>query len=198
MRKVPKQARSKQMVERILAAGREVLIADGYDAFSTNRVASRADVSPGSLYQYFPDKASILDMVIDRYWDEVAEQIAASLADQISETGPTLVRSTADALVAALESNSALLAVVARELPLQMNGERLQALERQVRSLTSAMLGVRPVGMHRPSPQVASWVVLMAVQNLAIRWVLDQPTDITREELIDEMEALVIGYLAHR
>lgn len=198
MRKVPKQARSKQMVERILAAGREVLIADGYDAFSTNRVAARADVSPGSLYQYFPDKASILDMVIDRYWDEVAEQIAASLADRVSETGPTLVRSTADALVAALESNSALLAVVARELPLQMNGERLQALERQVRSLASAMLGVRPAGMHRPSPQVASWVVLMAVQNLAIRWVLDQPTDITREELIDEMEALVIGYLAHR
>jgi len=185
------------MVERIIAAGREVLVKDGYDAFSTNRVAATAGVSPGSLYQYFPDKASILDIVIARYWDEVADRVARSLADRMGDTGPTLVRNTADALVDALESDRVLLAVVARELPLQANGERLAALERQVRGLTTALLGVRPVGMHRPSPQVASWVVLMAVQNLAIRWVLDQPDDITREQLVEEMEALVLGYLAH-
>ncbi|WP_235734429.1 TetR/AcrR family transcriptional regulator [Nocardioides alcanivorans] len=196
MRKVPRQARSRQMVERIITAGRDVLVADGYDAFSTNRVAARAAVSPGSLYQYFPDKGAILDVVIARYWDEVAELVAASLADRVAETGPTLVRSIADALVAALEADRTLLAVVARELPLQLNGDRLEALERQIRVLTSALLGVRPVGMHRPSPQVASWVVVMAVQNLALRWVLDQPAGITREQLVDEMEALVVGYLA--
>lgn len=198
MRKVPRQARSKEMVERIIAAGREVLVSDGYDAFSTNRVASRAGVSPGSLYQYFPDKGSILDVVIDRYWDEVAEQVARSLGDRVSETGPTLVRSTTEALVEALESNRELLGVVARELPLQLNGDRLRALERQVHGLASALLAARPEGMRRPSPQSAAWVLLMAVQNVAMRWVLDQPADISREELVDEMEALVLGYLAHR
>lgn len=196
MRKVPRQARSRQMVERIVTAGRTVLIDDGYDAFSTNRVATRAEVSPGSLYQYFPDKGAILDVVIDRYWDEVADQVARSLADRLGETGPTLVHQTHDALVAALEADPALLGVVARELPLQANGERLQALERQVHRLATAMLGARPVGMNRPSAAVTSWVVLMAVENIAIRWVLDRPTDISRERLLEEMDALVLGYLA--
>ena len=105
MRKTPRQARSRAMVERIVAAGRAVLVQDGYDAFSTNRVAAAAGVSPGSLYQYFPDKAAILDVVIDQYWTEVADSVAASLADRIGEFGPGMIRATADALVAALEAD---------------------------------------------------------------------------------------------
>lgn len=195
MRKAPQQARSRETVERIVAAGRQVLVADGYDAFSTNRVAAAAGVSPGSLYQYFPDKASILEVVIDRYWAEVADRVAASLADRIGEAGPAMVRATADALVAALEADRALLRVVAEELPVQRNRERRTVLERRVRELVTTYLAARPDSSRRPSPAVASWVVVLAIENLALRWVLDQPGTVTREALLDEMVALVSGYL---
>jgi AcrR family transcriptional regulator len=54
-RKLPAQPRSRETVQRILEATARVLIADGYDAASTNRIAAEAGVSPGSVYQYFPN-----------------------------------------------------------------------------------------------------------------------------------------------
>lgn len=196
MRKAPQQARSREMVERIVAAGRTVLIERGYDAFSTNRVATVAGVSPGSLYQYFPDKAAILEVVIDRYWEEVADRVAASLADRIGEFGPAMVRATADALLTALEADRELLRVVAEELPVQRNRERRAALERRVRELVTTYLAARPGTSTRPHPAVTAWVVVLAIENLAMRWVLDQPETVTREQLLDEVLALVGGYLS--
>ncbi len=194
MRKQPRQARSRQMVERLVDAGREVLLADGYDAFSTNRVATAAGVSPGSLYQYFPDKAAIVEVVIDRYWDEVAGRVASSLTDRISETGPAMVRDTADALVSALEADPALLRVIAEELPVASNRHRRASLEQRVRELMAAYLAARHGASRRPDPSVAAWVLVIALENLAMRWVLDEPP-ISRDRLLDEIVALVGGYL---
>lgn len=180
------------MVERIVSAGRAVLVSVGYDGFSTNRVASRAGVSPGSLYQYFPDKAAILDLVIAQYWEEVAERVTASLADRVALTGPALIRSTTDALLSALEADRELLRVVAEELPPSRNNARRLALERRVRELVTTYLAIRPSA--RPDPAAAAWVVVLAMENLALRWVLDQPA-VPREQLLDEVVALLGGYL---
>ncbi|KAA1419668.1 TetR/AcrR family transcriptional regulator [Nocardioides humilatus] len=182
------------MVERIVEAGRQVLVEDGYDTFSTNRVAAAADVSPGSLYQYFPDKASIVAVVVDRYVDETSELVAAALSDRITELGPAMVRDTADALLAALERDPALLRVVYEELPLGRTHARLTQVERQVRHLAAAYLGARPEINHRPDAAAAAWIMVLAIENLAVRWVLDRP-DLTRDQLLDEMVALIAGYL---
>lgn len=180
------------MVERILVAGREVLVRDGYDAFTTNRVATAAGVSPGSLYQYFPDKSAIVTVVIDRYWDEVAERVAAALADRIGGEGPAMVRDVGDALLTALEADPALLRVVAEELPLRASLERRTALERRVRELVATYLLAR--GVSGRDPSAAAWVLVLAVEHLSTRWVLDRPS-ISRDQLLDELVALVGGYL---
>ncbi|WP_220793175.1 TetR/AcrR family transcriptional regulator [Nocardioides stalactiti] len=194
MRKQPRQERSRQMVERIVAAGREVLVERGYDGFSTNHVATAAGISPGSLYQYFPNKAAILDEVVDRYVAESAEQVTSAMSDRITALGPDLVRDVADALVAVLEADRALLRVVAEELPLARSRARLTALERQVREVSTAYLAARP-DLHRRPPAAAAWVMVLAIENLAVRWVLDQPAAVSRDQLLDETVALVSGYL---
>jgi AcrR family transcriptional regulator len=60
LRKQPKQARSTDLVAAILAAAVQVLKQEGATRFTTARVAEKAGVSIGSLYQYFPNKAAIL------------------------------------------------------------------------------------------------------------------------------------------
>lgn len=67
-RKTPKQARSSRLVEAILQAAVRVLERDGAAGFTTIRVAERAGVSVGSLYQYFPNKAAILFRLQQDEW----------------------------------------------------------------------------------------------------------------------------------
>ena len=196
MRKQPRQARSRAMVERIVTAGRQVLADEGYDALTTNRVAAVAEVSPGSLYQYFPDKAAILDEVIDRYWSEVSERVSASLAAGIDGSGNDVAsaRAITDALLTALETDPNLLRVLSEELPAARNRARRASLEGRIRDVLSTYLALRTDISRRAEPRLSSWVVVIAIENLALRWVLDEP-DFDRDLLIDEIVALVGGYL---
>ena len=72
MRKEPRQSRSRVTVEAILDAGARILSDEGWAAFTTNRVAEVAGVSIGSLYQYFPDKLSLVDAIRSRHLEEPA------------------------------------------------------------------------------------------------------------------------------
>jgi AcrR family transcriptional regulator len=73
LRKQPKQARSTELVAIILEAAIQVLEKEGAHRFTTARVAEKAGVSVGSLYQYFPNKASILFRLQSEEWRETAE-----------------------------------------------------------------------------------------------------------------------------
>ena len=194
-RKVPQQKRSREMVERILAAGRTVVLRDGYDAASTNRIAAEAGISPGSLYQYFPNKDSVLSAIVGRYSDDVAARITAALADRFDETGPEMVRATLEALLDALEDNAELLRVVADELPRNENRVRAEALEERVTGLVSAYLAARPPQMRTNlPPTAAAWILVRAIENLTVRYVLDRP-QIDRATFVSEVEQLVTAYL---
>jgi AcrR family transcriptional regulator len=70
LRRVPQQARSRARIEDILDAASELLASGGPEGLSTTRIADRAGISVGSLYQYFPDKGSIVDALARRYLDE--------------------------------------------------------------------------------------------------------------------------------
>lgn len=59
-RKVPVQARSRKTYDAILKAAGQILMQEGQAGLTTNRVAERAGVSIGSLYQYFPNKHVIV------------------------------------------------------------------------------------------------------------------------------------------
>ncbi|HVN27197.1 MAG TPA: helix-turn-helix domain-containing protein, partial [Candidatus Binataceae bacterium] len=72
-RKSASQERSRATVDALLEATARVLIKEGYDRASTNRIAEVAGVSIGSLYQYFPSKEALVAAVIDRHTEEIAE-----------------------------------------------------------------------------------------------------------------------------
>ncbi|HEV7307579.1 TetR family transcriptional regulator [Ensifer sp.] len=81
-RKVPKQTRSNELVKAILQAAVQVLQEEGAQRFTTARVAERAGVSVGSLYQYFPNKAAILFRLQSDEWRETSGLLAAILSDR--------------------------------------------------------------------------------------------------------------------
>jgi AcrR family transcriptional regulator len=83
LRRVPRQARSRERLARMLDAAEALLVADGAGALTTTRVAEAAGVSVGSLYQYLPDKEAIVEALAGRYLAEF-EVLMEALAEEAS------------------------------------------------------------------------------------------------------------------
>jgi len=81
-RKTPRQARSNELVAAVLDAAIQVLEAEGAQRFTTARVAERAGVSVGSLYQYFPNKAAILFRLQSDEWRRTSALLRDILEDR--------------------------------------------------------------------------------------------------------------------
>lgn len=194
LRRKPQQERSRQMVERIIAAGQAVLLRDGYEKASTNRVAQEAGISPGSLYQYFPDKESILTPVIDRYSDELSTQLTAVLAERLDLPGRELVRATLEGLLDVLAENVEFLRLVVDELPRAQFGPKVAAMEQRVGDLISAYLVLQKPAARVHDPSTAAWILVRTVEHLSVQYVLERPA-IPRERFVEEMAALILGYV---
>ena len=80
-RKQPQQTRSADLVATILEAAVQVLAKEGAPRFTTARVAEKAGVSIGSLYQYFPNKAAILFRLQSDEWRQTSELLRVILED---------------------------------------------------------------------------------------------------------------------
>jgi AcrR family transcriptional regulator len=81
-RKSPVQARSAASVDAILEATIQVLLQVGKERLTTTRVALRAGVSVGTLYQYFPNKSALLKAALKRHLDEVTEAVERVCQEQ--------------------------------------------------------------------------------------------------------------------
>lgn len=196
LRKRPQQERSRQMVERIVDAGRRVLVEQGYERTTTNRVADAAGISPGSLYQYFPNKQAVLDAVIDRYSSDFADQVAALVMPPMDSDPVAAVRATFSGLLDVLEANKEYVRLLAEQIPQSQTGERTGQLERRIRDLVGAYLSFAP-SRERIAPTASAWILVRMVEHLSVRYVLESPA-IPRDQMVDEVVSLVLAHLDPR
>src|ERR1044072_3117584 len=78
-RKEASQERSRPTVEALVDATARILVREGFDKASTNRIAEVAGVSVGSLYQYFPGKEALVAAVIERHQQEIMQTVRREL-----------------------------------------------------------------------------------------------------------------------
>jgi AcrR family transcriptional regulator len=116
-RKKPVQARSAHTVEAIFEATIQVLLDRGAERLTTSRVAERAGVSVGTLYQYFPNKQSLLAAVLERHLLRVVEAVERASAQAkgrpVAAMAAALVAAFVDAKLAEPAASRALYAVAA-------------------------------------------------------------------------------------
>ena len=75
-RRAPRQARAESTIGVIFSATLQLLETDGPEKLNTNRIAARAGVSVGTIYQYFRDKDDILAALAERRAADVRDAIA--------------------------------------------------------------------------------------------------------------------------
>lgn len=99
-RKSPSQERSRRTVERILDAAARIFHEQGYAGATTNDIADEADVSIGSLYQYFPNKDALLVALTKRHIESTTAGLTALLSDVRPERGfDDIIRAVVDFLI---------------------------------------------------------------------------------------------------
>ncbi|MFZ6778664.1 TetR/AcrR family transcriptional regulator [Undibacterium sp. Ji83W] len=175
--KQPSQQRSKVTVQAILEAAIHIFDEFGYAAGTTSRIASRAGVSIGSLYQYFPNKDSILMALAEQH---MAEGLALSV--RLLETLRTSTQALEPVLddivghmIALHENNPGLHRLLYEEglLPAQLRQTARQAEQFLIEEVARC-LSMRPDVAAVADRQMQAYFVVHAIEHFTHRLVIDR------------------------
>ena len=182
-RRRPKQRRSLATRDLIFEAAAQILEREGEGAFNTNRLAERAGVSVGTIYQYFPNKAAILIAMSRAEQERIAEENVriASSGGSHSE----MLRLSMRRLIKAFDGRPATRRAVVKAVIAQ---ETADALGREIDR--AAYLLPREWGMSR----LDAFVLTRAVVGVVRAAVLEGYSGLHKREFEDALMRLVRGY----
>ncbi len=195
-RKKPRQQRAAATWDAILEAAAQLFQRSGYAATTTNKVAERAGVSIGSLYQYFPNKDALLVALAERHLAEASQQLAA-VFDRLERERPGLPTTLAlliDAAVALHRHNPAMHRLLFDLAPrTEETAARLRALEKGL--ALAVALQLRRLGVGGEQPQARALLLVQGLEAQVHGAVLEATDEAARERLIGEMHGLWLAAL---
>ena len=194
-RKTASQDRAKATVDALLAATARILVKEGYDRASTNKIAIAAGVSIGSLYQYFPSKEALVAAVIERHSGEMMEEIRASLLRVAGLPLDEAVRELVRVMIDAHRIEPKLHRVLVEQIPRVGSLEKIEQINEAGMALVRAYLEAHKSEIAVEDLDMAAFVATTAVEALTHVAVLQRPDLLERPSCAGEVSRLVIRYL---
>jgi AcrR family transcriptional regulator len=189
----PRQARAKATVGAIVEAAARILAAEGWARFTTNRVAERAGVSIGSLYEYFPNKQALVDAILEGHLARgeaiVAERLAALGEDRDVEA---LLAALVAGFVELHEDDPRLHRVLSSEVPVSA------ALRARAAALTDTLVDALAGALAAAdveAPAVTARLVVDVVDALTHRWIVEPSGPVDAARLTVELTRMIRGYV---
>jgi AcrR family transcriptional regulator len=195
-RKEPRQERARATVDAILAATARILVKEGYDRASTNRIALEAGVSVGSLYQYFPSKEALVAALIERHSSEMVRYLEDRAANHAPDAPlRAIVRDVVHAMVEAHRVDPKLHRVVMEQVPRVGALKRLSELDEHALVLIRAFLETRRAEVRPKNLKLAAFLLSSLVEAVTHGAVLMHPEYLVDLELVDETTEVICRYL---
>lgn len=194
-RKQPEQDRSRATVEAIVDAAARILVKHGYDAFTTNRVAEKAGVSIGSLYQYFPNKEALLSELMRRHTSDLERGIEA-MAER-ARTAPLaeVVRAAIEHNVRAHLVDPELHRVLSEEVPPLGALDWEAAFTRRTTARVKAAFEARRAEIAVGDLDLAVYIVSRTVEAVVHNAVTERLADLKSGAIADDVTRMLVGYL---
>lgn len=187
MRKQPKQARSRALVEAAVEATARILSREGRARLTTNRVAEVAGISVGSLYQYFADKEELVAEVRRRFAAGFEARIARFAARAVQLSLREAVAEWVDVLVELHAEDPRLHNELGAGTPEEARAPML--------ALVARFLEARADELRRPDPELAARVLVQAAESLVHETALRSPALLADPAFSGEVRDLLLRYL---
>lgn len=188
-----RQERGRRRIEAILDAAEDVFAEAGYEAATTNLIASRAGISPGSLYQYFASKQAIAESLAGRCLAQLAETQVGVFDDDLATISlDELVDRVIDPMLAFnLAHPGAKALLVGGGLSPELTAST-QRLHNALCGQTEVLIGMRTPGL---SPKDRALMAIVTIQiYAAVLPAILAATPRERPRLIRELKTALVGY----
>ena len=198
-RKDASQGRSRATVDALVEATARILVREGFDKASTNRIAAKAGVSVGSLYQYFPSKEALVAAVMERHNKELMQFVRGKLAAVGSLPLERAVRELVAAAIEAHRIDPKLHRVLAEQIPRTGKLEHIETFNRENYALFRAYLEAHSDEFRAIDLALAAFVCVTTIEALTHNAVLHHSAMLSNDaamgELVDEATRLIVRYL---
>ena len=194
-RRKPQQARSRRTWETIVDAAADLLVEEGYHNTSTNKIAERADISVGSIYQYFPNKEAIVLAVMQGFAERQYEILADGLAGLERDDLRTVVRRVIDNMLQAKRDQPELSRVLFEQIPPVGQHDILRDWTDRASALIGGALADRDDELRELDFEMASYILVNGCHGIVHGVVSTHQGPFDDAKLAEETTELVMRYL---
>ncbi len=194
-RKLPQQDRSHMTVEAILEATTHILTEEGYDKANTNRIAERAGISIGSLYQYFPNKESLMAALMEQHSNEIAELVESKLQHLFDAPLETAIPELVRAVIAAHAINPSLHQVLNEEIPRSERLQQMQNADERIAELLRAYLIRWSDRIYPQNLEMTVFILCRTLESLCHSAAIEHPSFVSDSQFEQEVSNLLLLYL---
>jgi AcrR family transcriptional regulator len=186
------------MVEMIMRAAIRVLVRDGYEQLTTNRVAEEAGASVGSLYQYFASKQEIVGALLDQHIEQTMSQIRKELPQLSLLPVPQAVPRFVELMIESHRVQPELHRVFFEQLPRVGDYAKLETSLKEALVMAEAYLRAHASELEPQNHTLSAFMLVHTVESLTHAAVLSRPDYLATPEFVTEVSALILGYLQPR
>jgi len=186
---MPKQARSRRRYQHILDTAALLFAEDGFDSVTTNHIAAAADVSIGSLYQFFPNKEALAEALIERY----LEQMTAVFPQEIDTQIPVedFIHRVISQFVQ-FEADKTGFRVILLHLESGAAAEATHTLHNMLVSQIDRVIGAYYPGLPADQRHLCAAVSLALTKGVMV--LREPPESLSQEEIVRQIHLALVQY----
>jgi AcrR family transcriptional regulator len=195
-RRRPRQARAQATVEAIVKATARVLIEEGYDRASTNRIAHAAGVSIGSLYQYFPSKEALVSALVESHQTRMRDALDTVLVPAPPSL-PARARLLVAGMIAAYRVDPHLHHVLCQEVPKVGELQKVYGFEQHLAEACRRQLFSVDDRLRLQDVDRAVFMLVHAIPSVVRAAIQADPAGSADDRLATDLTDMIVRYLSN-
>jgi AcrR family transcriptional regulator len=195
-RRIPRQERSRATRDAIIEAAARIFAEVGLERATTARIAEVAGVSPGSMYQYFPNKESLITGIFEREVEEQNGKFLELVQKLGTDDVPALIRALVEWAIDDILSKPKLARVLIDEVPRVSGLEMSRAVDHLAATGLRALFEIGDPRLQPKEAEIAALLLVRTFRYNIIGMLLDGPLEGTkRERFVNELTDMLAAYI---